>query len=81
MTEPTLTIEPCPELDPGGRFIALDCEHGRTTLLHGGAPSGRPDAVRVPDAWLVMLLASKHEDEEGCGCAAVVLRCYAGTAG
>jgi hypothetical protein len=55
-----LTIRPAPELGADVRYYEIDCDHGTTTALAGGASP-------LPDSGVVEFLLARH-DEEGCTC-------------
>ena len=64
MTRATMTTEQLLLDGVEVRRMTLECPHGRTTadLINGRLP-GAPD----PDA-VALILAERHESEEGCGC-------------
>jgi hypothetical protein len=63
----TLRSTTAPELGPGGRRLVIDCRHGTTYIDQFIPPTGSP--VVLSERAMVALAVTRHEAEEGCGCA------------
>ena len=70
----TLTAEDAPDLGPGWRRLALDCEHGTTEgAFKNGDGSHAPS---LGDAAIVRLLLLRHFEAERCWCTRSLRRRY-----